>query len=319
MTATPRLRVARIQVPASTSNLGAGFDCLGVALARHLAAAYDPDAGPQDGPPQVERRGTLHVLSGRPDGDDVFMQAFEHGLATHGATLRGGTLTLDSEIPVARGLGSSAAAVVGGLALAAAVTGSPLVRADVLAAALRWESHLDNVSAALIGGLVAVTHDEAGAPRTLHLPLASDIGFAYAAPGVGLETARARAVLPRTIAFADAVHNVGAMAALTAGLATGDPDLIALGLSDRLHVQYRLPLIPGAADALAAAHSAGAWGATISGAGSGLIALTQPDRARAVAEAMARAFRDRVGPDGVVCFAVDPDRAGAVSVPPAPA
>ena len=188
MTVAPRLRAARIQVPASTSNLGAGFDCLGVALGRHLAATYDPEGGPQDGHLHVDRRGTLHALIGRPERDDLFVQAFEQGLATHGATLRGGTLTLDSEIPLARGLGSSAAAVIGGLALAAAVTGSPLVPAAAFAAALRWESHLDNVSAALMGGLVAVTHDEAGAPKALRLPLSSDIGFAYAAPGVGLET-----------------------------------------------------------------------------------------------------------------------------------
>ncbi len=311
MTRAPRLRAARVRVPASTSNLGAGFDCVGLALGRHLAAAFSPDG---DDTLRLERRGTLRALAGRPEGDDLFLRAFRTGLAAHGVTLRGGTLTLDSEIPIARGLGSSAAAVVGGLALAGAVAGISLERGPAFAAALEWESHLDNVAPALMGGLIAVTHDDAGAPRALRLPLAPTIGFAYAAPGTGLETTRARAALPRTVPLADAVHNIGAMAALAAGLATGDPELIALGLSDRLHVQYRLPLIPGAADALAAARRAGAWGATISGAGSGVIALGPPDRTREIADAMARAFRGAVAEDGGVCFAVEPDRSGVVTV-----
>jgi homoserine kinase len=311
MTRAPAPRAARVRVPASTSNLGAGFDCVGLALGRYLAAAFSPDG---DDTLRLERLGTLHALAGRPEGDDLFVRAFRRGLAAHGVTLRGGTLTLDSEIPVARGLGSSAAAVVGGLALAAAVVGASLEHGPAFAAALEWESHLDNVAPALMGGLVAVTHDADGVPKALRLPLAATIGFAYAAPGTGLETTRARAALPHTVPLADAVHNVGAMAALAAGLATGDPELIALGLSDRLHVQYRLPLIPGAVDAFAAARRAGAWGVTISGAGSGVIALAPPDRTREIADAMVRAFRGAVGGEGGVCFAVEPDRTGVVTL-----
>jgi homoserine kinase len=310
MTSPPRLRAAHLRVPASTSNLGAGFDCVGLALGRYLAASYEP-AAPDGAPLRLERRGTLHALAGHPVEEDLFVRAFRAGLAARGATLGGGTLTLDSEIPVARGLGSSAAAVVGGLALAAAATGGSPEAAAVFRAAREWEGHLDNVAPALLGGLVAVALDDAGTPRAFPLPLAPTIGFSYAAPGVGLETARARAVLPRTVPLADAVHNVGAMAALAAGLATGDPELIALGLSDRLHVRHRLPLIPGAPDAIAAARHAGAWGATISGAGSGVIALGPLDRATEVADVMARAFRDAAGLEGSVGFAVEPDRAGA--------
>lgn len=312
MTPVPRLRAARVRIPASTSNLGAGFDCLGLALGRYLVATYDPSERADR--LALERVGTLRALADQPLEDDLFVRAFRAGVTASGASLRGGTLVLDSEIPVARGLGSSAAAVVGGLTLAAAATGTLLPCDRAFAAARTWEPHLDNVAPALMGALVAVTEDAAGAPRAIRLPLAPTIGFAYAAPAAGLETARARAALPRTVAFADAVHNVGAMAALTTGLATADPALIAIGLSDRLHVQYRLPLIAGAPEALVAARGAGAWGATISGAGSGVIALTPIDRAVDVADAMARAFRDVTGEDGGVCFAIEPDRAGATTI-----
>jgi homoserine kinase len=161
-----------------------------------------------------------------------------------------------------------------------------------------------------LGGLVAVAAGDDGAPHAFRLPLSDRVGFAFAAPGVELETRRARAALPRTVPHADAVHNVGAMAALLRALETGDAELMRLGLSDRLHVQYRLPLIPGAEDAMRAARDAGAWGATVSGAGSGLLAFAAPDRTFDVADAMAAAFRTATGP-GVVFFAAEPDARGA--------
>lgn len=302
-----------VRVPASTSNLGSGFDCIGLALARYLTAEFVP--GGTAGTTRLERQGTLRAIDRVGHHDDIFLRAFRKRLRTLGIEHPGGTVTVDSEIPVGRGLGSSAAAVVGGLALASVVAGEPVPREPaavraLLADALEWESHLDNVAPALMGGLVGVARDGLGAPHAFRLPLAASIAFAYAAPGVELETAKARTALPRTVPFGDAVHNLGALAALTTALATGNAELIPLGLADKLHVPYRLSLIPGALEAFAAARRAGAWGATISGAGSGVIALSPADRAFDVADAMAATFRTAAGPAGVVFFAVQPDLVG---------
>lgn len=303
------LRRARVRVPASSSNLGAGFDCLGIALGRYLTAEYMPPSDARTPGLRVERRGTLRTLDDRPDDRDLIVRAFHRFLETLGATATGGTLTLDSEIPIGRGMGSSAAAVVAGMALAAAAADAPLQLAAALRVAREYEDHLDNIAPSILGGLVAVTVGDEGEPHAFRLPLSDRIGFAFAAPGAELETRRARAALPRTVAHSDAVHNVGAMAALMRALATGDSELMRLGLSDRLHVRYRVPLIPGAEQAMQAARAAGAWGATISGAGSGLLAIAAPDRAFDVADAMADAFRTTSGA-GVVFFAVEPDARG---------
>jgi homoserine kinase len=292
----------RVRVPGSTSNLGAGFDTIGLAVSRYLTAEYTPEAGPL----VIERRGTLAALAGMPEDLDLFVQAWRSTLPRP----MGGVLLLDSEIPVGRGLGSSAAAVVGGLALGALVKNEPLNPSAVLRAARRWESHLDNVAPCLLGGLIAVAHADNGEPHPFPLTLAPGLAFAYAAPGLPLSTARARAALPASVPHAEATHALGRLAALIRGLETGDKALLQIGLSDSLHVPYRLPLIPGGADAVAAGMHAGAWGVTVSGAGSGLLAVVAPERSAIVAEAMADAFRGTVGPEGVVAFALEPDSRG---------
>jgi homoserine kinase len=302
------LHAARVRVPASTSNLGAGFDCIGLALDRHLTATFRPAPGDAL---VVEREGTLRVLAGRPSTDDLFVVAFLGALSDAGVRDVGGTLTLDSEIPVARGLGSSAVAVVGGSALAAAVRGVAIDPSEVLARAAVAEGHLDNAAPALLGGLVAVAQGADG-PVTFALPLAPGLAFVFVAPGVELPTPTARAALPKTVTHAEATRALGRVAALVRALETGDPALLAVGLSDTLHVPYRLPLIPGGAAVVDAGRRAGAYGVTVSGAGSGLLAITSPERAESVAAAMAATFAIEAGPDGVVSFVARPDREGTV-------
>lgn len=298
-------RRARVRVPASTSNLGAGFDVLGLALNRYLEAEYEPGPGPL----RLERRGTLAALAGGP-GEDLLVRVFCAYLERRGAAVPGGTLRVESEIPVARGLGSSATAVVAGIGLAMLAVGREVDREEALVEAEGWEGHLDNVAPALFGGLVAVAKDAEGRARAFPLPLSGDLGFAWAAPGVEVPTQKARAALPASVAHAVATRGLGRLAALVRGLATGDPELLRIGFEDELHVPYRLPLIPGATGAFEAAREAGAWAVTISGSGSGLIAVCAPERAAEVAEAMAEAFRRVPGPEGVVSFAARPDEQG---------
>jgi homoserine kinase len=267
-----------------------------------MTAEYHPSSDPTL---TIERRGTLRVLDDRPAAHDLLVTAFR---AAAGRRDIGGTLIMDSEIPVARGLGSSAVAVVGGTALGMLATGAPLDHARILLAAERAEGHLDNAAPALLGGLVGVAHG-----RPFALPLSPTWSFVFAAPGVELATARARAALPATVPHAEAARALGRVAALVRALETGDAELLKLGLDDTLHVPYRLPLIPGGAEVVEAGKRAGAYGVTVSGAGSGLLAITTPARADDVAAAMAATFRQLAGPDGVIAFVAHPDLQGLQS------
>lgn len=315
----PKLQSARVRIPCSTSNLGAGFDCIGLALDRYLEARYEP--GPD--PLRVERRGTVASLD-VPADRDLLVGAFLRALRS-GADVSEprGWIVMDSEIPVARGLGSSAAGVVAGLALAEAALGrdaTPEARSRWLRDADALEGHPDNAAPVIFGGLVAVARDASGRPVPISLPLAPEIGFAFAAPPVEVSTREARRVLPESVPHVVASAALGRVAALLHGLATADPELLAIGFQDDLHVPYRLPLIPGAEHAVATALEAGAWAVTISGSGSGLIAVCARERAPAVADALTLGFRqagfDAGSPEGrdpgaVVAFAASPDRNGA--------
>lgn len=309
-----KLRPARVRVPCSTSNLGAGFDCIGLALDRYLEAQF----APADGPLRVERMGTLAHLD-VDAGEDAVARALRAGLAARGGAGPGGLLRMSSSIPVARGLGSSAAATVAGLALAAAAAGVDLDRPEALVTAAWLEGHPDNAAPALLGGLVGIASDREGRPRPFRLPLSGEIGFAWAAPPVEVSTAFARRALPDALPHATAVRALGRVAALVRGLATGDPNLLRIGFDDELHVPFRLPLIPGGTAAMVAARAAGAWAVTISGSGSGLIAVCASGSETAVAEAMeaalcaegaeAAAIRGE-GAGAVLAFPLRPDLSG---------
>ena len=201
-----------------------------------------------------------------------------------------------SEIPVGRGLGSSGAAVAAGLLLAASLVPEPPDAARLLEWGIRCEGHPDNVAASLLGGCTLCHPDPSGAgPACIAQPVHPSIAFAVAWPARPLSTAEARAALPDTVPHADAVENPRRLALLLEGLRTGNPRWLSAGGEDRLHVDARLSLIPGARRALEAARDAGAWLATLSGAGSGTIALGSHDRIESIAAAMRSAFRQTTG------------------------
>lgn len=305
-------------MPCSTSNLGAGFDCIGLAFDRYLEASFEPCDG---GSLTVERGGTLAGLDLAPT-DDALVAALMDRLGLREAT-PSGVLRVDSRIPVGRGLGSSAAARVAGFALACAALGEEFSRGEAWAHVTSAEGHPDNAAPCVFGGLIAVTRIPPQPRRMgltpLRLPLSMDIGWAYAAPAAEVSTNGARGALPAAVDRDVAVHSIRGMAALLRGLETAEPFLIAVGFDDHLHVPHRLPLIPNGERALAAALEAGAWAATISGSGSGLIAAGPPEAASSVADAMADAFRDGRAAstdDGVTAFVVSPDRDGAQILDP---
>jgi homoserine kinase len=297
---------AAVRVPASTSNLGSGFDALGLAARRYLSARYQPGAGELS----LTREGTLAGLQLDPS-NDLLLTTFVAELERRGEHRVGGALSVSSEIPVGRGLGASAAAVVAGLMLAAAASGDlDPDREQMLAQAARAEGHGDNAGPSLFGGLVGIAPGGSFGVRAFPLPLSSEVAFVYAAPPVLVSTAAARAALPAEYSRPTAIGALARVVSLLHGLATGDGEALAVGLEDQLHVPYRLGLIPGGAMVLEAATRAGAWGATISGSGSGLLAVCPPDAAARVTESMARAFR-AAGQNPVIAFQLEPDREGA--------
>ncbi|MGH7502298.1 MAG: homoserine kinase [Longimicrobiales bacterium] len=300
------LKSAHIRVPASTSNLGAGFDCLGLALDRYLDVTFTPRPGGL----RIERAGTLAQLD-IPIARDGIAQPFVARLRSEGIE-PSGTLSATSTIPIGRGLGSSAAATVAGLALAAVVRRLDFNRDSEFLAAAEIEGHPDNAAPAIYGGLVAVAKEDDHF-RAFPLTLSDRIAFAWAAPAVEVATRAARAALPAHVSLATAVDSLSRVAALVRGLATGEPRLLRIGFADSLHVPHRIPLIPRADEAMAAAREAGACAVTVSGSGSGLIAVCSPGRAGEVARAMGEAFG--TVEEGVVAFAARPDHSGARGLP----
>jgi homoserine kinase len=303
------LRHARVRVPCSTSNLGSGFDCIGLALDRHVEASFEPG-----GERLTLERSGFAALTSSPE-QDLLLRAFRAGLDELEITPHG-LLRVTSDIPIGRGLGSSAAAIVAGLTLAGVAAdghaqrqiGRNFERGDVVARAASMEGHPDNVGAAVLGGLVAAAPVESGDVRRFtltRLPLSPRVGFAFAAPTLEVPTTVARAALPETVPHAVAVRSVSRVIALLRGLAEADGSAIRVGFDDELHVPYRLPLIPRARDAFEAARAAGAWAATISGSGSGLIAACPHGLESAVCTAMS----DALGADAIA-FPVHVDEHG---------
>lgn len=311
----------RIEVPGSTSNLGPGFDVLGLALDRTLRARWVPG----DEPLRLTTSGLLEGLD--PAHDLVHRSAAAAlGVDPHDLT---GALHLTSAIPTARGLGSSAAARVAGRVLALALRDShrneaaqavggpwPVSSAEQQALVREvtvGEGHPDNAVPSVVGGFVASSSGAEGV-RWTHLPLSPSVGLVFAAPGVEVRTNEAREALPATVAHRDAVENVGRLAVLLAGLARADGDRIAWGLHDRLHTPWRWPLVPRADEAREAALAQGAWGVTLSGSGSGLIAFAPRAACTAVAGAMGEVFSGVAGGAGHHAFEARPMPVGATTL-----
>ena len=296
------MRTIRVRVPCSTSNLGAGFDCIGLALDRYLTATLHVG----DNPLEVERLGTLASLG---DAQDDLVVA---AARTRGSELRG-RLVLDSDIPVGRGLGSSAAAAVAGLMIADALMGKQSEKNMVAAEAASLEGHPDNAVPATFGGLMAAiteVNESIETIRVHRLRLSDAIRFVYAAPQAIVSTKSARQTLPEQIQHGAATRSLARVIALIEGLAEADPEMLRIGFTDELHVPFRLPLIPGGESALRAAWKAGAYAATISGSGSGLIAVCPPDVEFEVNDAMRAAFEHATSAEAIA-FVATPDLNGA--------
>jgi homoserine kinase len=261
-----------VRVPASSANLGPGFDVLAAALGVWMEL-------------EVEETGQFEVRT------DLAIARDARNLCVRGfAVLRpadGVRFTIRSDIPLSGGLGTSAAAYVAGLAAADALNGGG---ADLLTAASRLEGHPDNAAAALMGGFVVCAGG--GAVR---LDPPAGLEAVLVVPSRAVRTAKARAALPPEVPMGEAVFNIGRASLLVLGLARGDLDLVSQGLADRLHQPRRASLYPRSMDLVERARDLGALGATISGAGPSVLVWTRAEAAAGVAarlESEARGWAD---------------------------
>jgi homoserine kinase len=279
---------ARVRVPATSANLGAGFDCVGIAVDRWLVAAVTLGGTGIS----IRRRGTLSAVRVRAD-QDLFTRGFRAACAAGGASPTGGGATIEatSDIPIGCGLGSSAAAIVAGALLADTALELGLSRSQILEISTAIEGHPDNVAPAICGGAVLSVQTPAGLVAS-SLRVSPGIELLIAVPPLPNDTKAARAALPHTLPHTDAVVAASRAAALVQGLATGDGGLLGAALADVLHVPFRRARIPGYDAVVAAAQSAGAFGATLSGAGSAILAIAPRERSAAVGAAMIAAWRD---------------------------
>lgn len=260
-----------VDVPASTANLGAGFDTL--ALALDLRDRIEVEVVDAPGLElSVSGEGAGALPAGR---DNRFVVALETGLrwALGEVPLEVGfRIAMHNAIPLGRGLGSSAAATVAGLVAANALTGNGLDQRRLLTLSIEIEGHPDNAAAALLGGFVVIAVVD-GRPETIRFDVPKDLGVVLFVPDVQMATTEMRAALPHDVPHRDAVFNLGRVALTVAGFASGRYDTLRAGTEDRLHEPYRAVAYPALPRLLAAARAAGALGACLSGSGSTVLAF----------------------------------------------
>ena len=273
----------KVRVPGTTANCGPGFDTVGVACTIYNSLELT----------LTNSKKLTIEISGEGEGvipvneNNIVFKAVQAVMQKTGENFEGLTIKMINHIPLARGLGSSAAAIVGGLLAANQITGNTLTKQELFNMATDIEGHPDNVAPALFGGItISVVQD--GAKHLRFLP-ARGIIMVVAIPDFQLSTKTASKVLTASVPLEAEIFNISRTAMLVGALCTGDYAHLKYALQDKIHQPYRMPLIPGIKEVFHAAVSNGAFGATISGAGPCLIAFTEenPDQ---IGNAMVEAF-----------------------------
>jgi len=251
----------RVRVPASTANLGPGFDCMGIALKLYCEADFEQiDSGFQI---NITNEGKEYVPQNE---NNLVFRAMKHLYSKAGKTLDGIKVSLNSSIPVTRGLGSSSSAIIAGLAGANHLLGNIFSPDDILYAAYEIEGHPDNVTPAYLGGFTIAVPDN---KRIVYSQtnVKQDIKFAAMMPNFYLPTRKSRSLLPKHTSLANATYNIGRASLLAAALSKSDTGLLSVCFRDRIHQKYRFPHIRSGEYIIRAAKRLGACGGYISGAG----------------------------------------------------
>jgi homoserine kinase len=277
-----------IKVPATSANLGPGFDALGLALDLWNESSFE---FADDFIVEIEGEGKNRLHPGR---KNMIVRAAQKFAAYVGKELPAFLVRCSNHIPLGSGLGSSAAAILTGLLAANVLTDSNLSPDEILRVATEFEGHPDNVAPALIGGLVVSTVNDQNV-LARRLPIVP-LHITVVLPDFHFPTKEARNSLPPKIALKDAVHNISRAVLVTEAFRTGDLNLLGEAMTDLLHQPYRMPLIPGAEEAMKAMKADGASAVALSGAGPSLIAFSKTDvpQGEAIGLAASRAF-ERAG------------------------
>lgn len=294
-----------VRVPASTANIGPAFDCLALALDLWNEAEFE--LGGQG--VQIDVTGEGAERLPRHERNLIYRAVSRVYEEVSEAAPQHIRIRCHNNIPLGSGLGSSAAASLAGLLGANALLGHPLKPELVMRLGAELEGHADNLAAALYGGLVLVKHSDWR--LTAQSLACAQWPAVYVRPEVRLSTRAARAALPKKVSMADAVFNISQALAVREALGSGDLAALADAMQDRLHQPYRLPLVPGAAEAMQAAASLGA-AAGLSGAGPGVIAFVAEGGQAAVQQAMQAAFAQHKLPSRAWLFSSTTQAAQAV-------
>ena len=283
------MTLVRVKAPATTANMGPGYDCLGMALDVWNTIEIEVlDSG--EPVVEVTGEGAGELETGR---DNLVYRSMEFLFQDAEQEMPLVRIRCDNAIPLARGMGSSAAAIAGGLVAANAICSQDYTPNDLLEMAATIEGHPDNVAAAVLGGMQLVISDKTEEGSRLYavqINVPPELHAVVFVPQVRIATEDARAVLPEKVTVADAVHNMGRVGLLVASMATNHPEYLAIATQDLLHQPYRQPLFPAMKVIFKAALDAGALGVFLSGSGSTVLALTQ-GREMTVAYEMAEAAR----------------------------
>lgn len=277
----------KIRVPATTANLGPGFDCLGIALNLYNYFTIEKIEEGLEAVLVDQSSGNILDL---PLENNLFIQAMDELLQRTGRKIDGIRITEEINIPFARGLGSSASAVVAGLVAANCLTGEPFQEEKLIEMAVDIEGHPDNVVPAFKGGFIINVISRNGLCYK-KLELGDDLKFVVLIPDFELKTNAVRQALPEKIGYADAVFNISRAALLTASLYTRDYKQMRTAMEDRLHQDYRSRLIPGFFQVMEAAYEAGALGVALSGSGPSMIAVAE-DNMDEIGRAMVETFKE---------------------------
>lgn len=295
----------KVSVPATSANVGSGFDALGLAVTLYNTATFEPadqlEISSADGTRIPRNESNLVYRSAKRLFDQV------------GKRMPPLRIVQTNPIPMARGLGSSSACIIAGLLGANRLLGDVLDTQELLTLATAIEGHPDNVAPALLGGLTSSVF-EAGTVYTVKRDVDQSLCFAAIVPDYKLLTEAARAALPAQIPHKDAVYNLSRAALLPAAFCEGRHDLLAIATEDKLHQPYRLPLMPGARQVFALAKQCGAKAVYVSGAGSTVMAVAEKSQADRFYQELRQGLESLEGLDGCEAFTLlqlDADNTGA--------
>ncbi len=260
----------RLQIPATTANMGPGFDCIGMALSLYNYIDFEPLLEEHAFMLSAEGEGSEEVSLSE---DNLIYQVYFKTLSAAGAPIYGIKMHFENHIPFSRGLGSSSAAIIGGAVIANSMMNNRLSNEELLQIALEFEGHPDNIAPALLGGVILSGLTEQGVFTEKIAPPAH-LYCSVLIPDYPLATSQAREVLPQTLPMADAVFNVGRMGLLVHALHTDNIPLLGMAMQDKLHQPYRRELICAMPEIERLALQLGATSVVISGAGPTLLIIS---------------------------------------------